>query len=198
MCENFQFQIFISHFISSSVTFLPDEPAQNRFIDYVIDNFKQTQNFSNFRATLAAFFKNVPLPRFRVFQTPQMQNFVPTPTTPSSRLPRPSTTPGRTPKSTRFGLTTPQGLSRPIGRFQTKTPLTRRSMMPHRAPFQRRLDMEEDLSMESRSAVKTKVQQQVRNLSKTNLMKSIKEPSTRQKLDAFTSGFCKSEHSFFA
>lgn len=176
-------------------SFIPDQPAYNRFMDSIIEHFKQTQNFSNFRNILTDFFKNVPISRFRVFQTPQLENFVPTPTTPSSRLPRPSTTPGRTPTS-RYGSTTPHGISRPPSRIQTKTPLARRPMTANRnlglskTSFQRRLDMEES-TIENRSRVKSKVQQQVRNLSKTNLQKSIKQPPTRQKLEAFTNGFCK-------
>lgn len=177
--------------MSFTESFLPNEPANNRFIDGIIKHFQTTQNFNDFRGTLANFFKNLPLPKFQVFQQ-KLHNFVPTPSSPSSGIARPSTTPGRTPMS-RYRTSTPFGMSRPQAKIQTKTPLIRRRAVGRRIagtrmPFQERLDSLDDDII----PVKAKVQQQVRNLSQSNLEKSIKEPSMRQKLEAFTNNFCKS------
>lgn len=127
----------------------------------------------------------MPYPKFRVFQAPNLRNFVPTPSSPSSNIPRPSTTPGRTPVS-RFRTTTPVGRTKSQTGIQTKTPMLRRRINPS-SPYQRRrLDL-------NQVPVKAKVQQQIQNLSQSNLQKSIREPTTMQKLEAFTNNFCKSK-----
>lgn len=134
----------------------------------------------------------MPYPKFKIFQTPQQSSFVPTPSSPSSRIHRPSTTPGRTPPSRFRATSTPLGVSRQQGMIQTKTPNTRHPTIGRRfqrTPFQQRLDN----ATQKRAPVRTRVQQQVNNLSQSNLQKSIKEPTTKQKLDDFTNNFCKSE-----
>ena len=43
---------------------MPDEAANQRFIDKIVNHFNETKNFENFREILAEFFKKLPQQKF--------------------------------------------------------------------------------------------------------------------------------------
>ncbi|CAG9809562.1 unnamed protein product [Chironomus riparius] len=54
--------------------FMPDEEANQKFIDIVLNHFNETKNFENFREILAEFFKKLPQQKFQILkqQVPQV------------------------------------------------------------------------------------------------------------------------------
>lgn len=138
------------------------------------------------------------MPRFafQVFQAHQQPGFVVTPPTPSSKLARPSTVPGRTPLSRRPSTSTPIQVAKPRVILPSRTASVTRSRpraasrlssgvrTPLRS-FQERIS---DVASPIRGA---RVQKLARELSNRNLQRSMKETLVRENLNKFLNSFCK-------
>lgn len=185
-------------FIASFKFNQTDQAKINQFINDIVKQFSTTLNFNEYRKNLQIAFspQKVPYPKFQIFQPHQLPGFVVTPASPRSNIARPSTTPGRTPQTRKISASTPIQIgkrkmvlpSRTASRTRPRalSRISSNNLTPLKS-FDERMS-----SMGGITPTKTKVQQQVRDLSARSFKNSVMIPSIKQKLDKFLQNFCKS------
>lgn len=124
------------------------------------------------REILGNFFKTVPIPKFRIYESPKaITKFLEVQSTPTTTPRRQIPVSSHRPSTARKPATsTPQPAMRPSTADTPKT--------------------------STNTTVKPKVLREVINLQRTDIQKTILDPTIRQKLDTLSKGFCRSKFIF--